>query len=84
MVSERKKQYMRLYNRRPEVKAKKAEYMRLKRKELDKIAARRLVQELLDLGFEQLAFEYALERAPEMLATVRVRANKNQIKASTR
>ena len=69
-----KKQYMHLYNKKPEVKAKKAEYMRVKRIESDEIAARKLVQELLDMGFEQLAFEYAQERAPEMLATVQIRA----------
>jgi len=70
----RKKQYMHRYNKKPEVKAKKAEYMRVKRIESDEIAARKLVQELLDMGFEQLAFEYAQERAPEMLATVQIRA----------
>ncbi len=74
MVSEQKKQYMRFYNKKPEVKAKKAEYMRIKRTESDEMAARKLVQELLDLGFEQLAFEYAQERAPEMLAAVKIKA----------
>jgi hypothetical protein len=74
MVGEQKKQYMHFYNKRPKVKAKKAEYMRIKRVESDEIAARKLVQELLDMGFEQLAFEYAQERAPEMLATVQIRA----------
>lgn len=75
MVSEQKKQYMRFYNKRPKVKIKKAEYMRVKRAESDEAAARKLVQELLDMGFEQLAFEYAMERAPEMLATVKARPN---------
>jgi len=74
MVSEQKKQYMRSYNKKPEVKAKKADYMRTKRAESDEIAARKLVTELLDMGFENLAFEYAQERAPEMLATVKIRA----------
>jgi len=74
MVSEQKQAYMKSYNRQPKVKAKKAEYMRMKRAESDEIAARKLVTELLDMGFENLAFEYALERAPEMLATVKVRA----------
>ena len=73
MVSEQKKQYMRSYNKKPEVKAKKADYMRTKRAESDEIAARKLVTELLDMGFENLAFEYAQERAPEMLATVKIR-----------
>ena len=74
MVSEQKRLYMRFYNKKPEVKAKKADYMRTKRAESDEIAARKLVTELLDMGFENLAFEYAQERAPEMLATVKIRA----------
>ena len=78
MVSDKKKQYMRFYNKKPKVKAKKAEYMRMKRAESDEIAARNLVQELLDMGFENLAFEYALERCPEMIATVRVAAKRRQ------
>lgn len=76
MVSEQKKSYMRSYNKKPEVKAKKADYMRMKRAELDELAARKLVTELLDMGFENLAFEYAVERAPEMLATVKARQPK--------
>ena len=74
MVSEQKRHDMRFYNKKPEVKAKKADYMRTKRAESDEIAARKLVTELLDMGFENLAFEYAQERAPEMLATVKIRA----------
>lgn len=74
MVSEQKRTYMKSYNRKPEVKAKKADYMRQKRAELDEMAARKLVTELLDMGFENMAFEYALERCPEMIATVKVRA----------
>jgi hypothetical protein len=63
---------MKFYNRKPEVKEKKAEYMRNIRTENDKKASRDLVKTLLDLGFEQLAFEYAQERAPEMLTTIKV------------
>jgi transposase len=74
MVSLQKKHYMHSYNKKPEVKAKKADYMRMKRAESDELAARKLVTELLDMGFENLAFEYALERAPEMLATVKIKA----------
>ncbi len=74
MVSLQKRHYMRLYNKKPEVKAKKADYMRMKRIKSDELAARKLVTELLDMGFENLAFEYAMERAPEMLATVKVKA----------
>jgi hypothetical protein len=73
MVSAQKRHYMHFYNKKPEVKAKKADYMRIKRTESDEIAARKLVTELLDMGFEQLAFEYATERAPEMLATIKVK-----------
>ncbi len=76
MVSEQKRAYMKSYNRKSVVKAKKADYMRTKRAESDEIAARKLVTELLDMGFEQLAFEYATERAPEMLATVKVAAKR--------
>jgi hypothetical protein len=71
MVSEQKKEYMHRYNRKPEVRALKAGYMRKKRAESDTEAARKLVTELLSMGYENLAFEYAQERAPEMLATVK-------------
>ena len=70
MVSPQKKDYMKFYNRKPEVKQKKADYMRKIRAEKDTEASKRLVQSLLDLGYDQLAFEYAQERAPEMLAAV--------------
>lgn len=76
MVTERKKQYMKFYNQLPHVKAKKAEYMRRIRAESDSVAARNLVRALLDFGYEDMAFEYAQERAPEMLATVKVPARK--------
>ena len=68
---EQKKAYMHRYNRKPEVRALKADYMRRKRVESDTEAARRLVTELLSMGYETLAFEYAQERAPEMIATVK-------------
>ncbi|MEM2874252.1 MAG: hypothetical protein QW063_02305 [Candidatus Nanoarchaeia archaeon] len=71
MVSEHKRQYMKIYNKKPHVKAKKALYMRQKRAEIDRLAAQNLVKMLLELGYENLAFEYALERAPEMLATIK-------------
>jgi len=67
---------MRKYNARPEVKARKAAYMRKIRAKADKEAARNLVRFLLNLGYEQLAYQYALERAPEMLATVKVPVRK--------
>ncbi|MCX6774987.1 MAG: hypothetical protein NTY99_02750 [DPANN group archaeon] len=68
---EQKKAYMHRYNRKPEVRALKADYMRRKRVESDEEAARKLVTELLNMGYENLAFEYAQERAPEMLAAVK-------------
>lgn len=73
MVSEHKKTYMKQYNKKPEVKAKKAEYMRKIRSRKDKEAAHRLVGFLLDQGYENLAYQHALERAPEMLLTVKSR-----------
>lgn len=71
MLSDRKKQYMKIYNQKPEVKAKKREYMRRMRAEKDREAARRLVLFLSEMGYTDWAEEIALERAPEMLATVR-------------
>jgi transposase len=68
---EQKKAYMHRYNRKPEVRALKADYMRRKRVESNEEAARKLVTELLSMGYENLAFEYAQERAPEMLAVVK-------------
>jgi hypothetical protein len=73
MAGGKRKRYMKKYNQKPEVKAKKAEYMRLKRSEEDRDAARRLVSMLLEHGFEDLAEQYALERCPEMLITAKVR-----------
>jgi hypothetical protein len=78
MVSAQKKAYMKFYNRKPEVKQKKVEYMRKIRAANDEEASKKLVQSLLDLGFEQLAFEYAQERAPEMLASVKVPARRKR------
>lgn len=76
MVTEHKKQYMKHYNQLPQVKAKKAGYMRQVRAAKDTEAAHSLVRTLLDLGHEQLAFEYAQERAPEMLVTVKAKTGK--------
>lgn len=78
MVSSHKKAYMKAYNQLASVKQRKAEYMRKARAEADKDAAQRLVHTLLDLGFEGLATEYAQERAPEMLATIRVPARRKK------
>jgi len=65
---------MQKYNQRPEVKARKAEYMRRVRSEADKKAARSLVSFLLDIGYENMAFDIAQERAPEMLVTSKVKS----------
>mgnify|MGYP006992539855 CR=1 FL=1 len=67
---------MKRYNQLAHVKAQKAEYMRRVRAAKDSESARSLVRTLLDLGHEQLAFEYAQERAPEMLLTVKTPARK--------
>ena len=72
-VSERKKQYMKNYNSKPTVKAKKAEHMRKVRSEQEIEAARNVVRLFLKYGFESLAEVFALERAPEMLATAKIR-----------
>jgi len=76
MVSERKKQYMKRYNKRPEVMARKAAYMRKVRSEADQAAGREIVNLLLDMGYEDMAFDYAQERAPEMLVIARQRSAK--------
>lgn len=76
MVTERKKKYMKRYNKRPEVKASKAAYMRRVRAEADQEAAQRLVSFLLDAGYEDMAFDYVQERAPEMLVTAKQRSAK--------
>lgn len=83
MVSERKKQYMKKYNQRSYVKEKKAEYMRRKRAEEDQKAARRLVGFLLDMGYEDMAYKYALERAPEMLVTAKRRVKQARASKSS-
>ncbi len=80
MVSPHKKAYMKAYNQLATVKAKKAGYMRRVRAEADNEASQRLVHTLLDLGFENLAFEYAQERAPEMLATISPRVRKVRVR----
>lgn len=62
-----KKEYMKRYNHRDYVKEKKKKYMRKKRAEKEEESSRNLVNIFLDAGFENLAYEYALERAPSML-----------------
>jgi len=74
--TKRKKQYMKKYNQRKDVKSKKADYMRKVRSEEEKDASRKLVELFLEFGFEDLAYETAMERAPEMLATVQSKARK--------
>ncbi len=71
MANPHKLVYMKSYNQRLDVKAKKAEYMRRARSQKDQESSRNLVHTLLDLGFESLALEYAQERAPEMLAMIK-------------
>lgn len=80
MVSERKKAYMRIYNTKPEVKLKKAEYMRKRRAEEKKAKMFDLVKTMLNLGYENLAFEYAKTYCPEILLTAKIKKKK----ASTR
>ncbi len=73
MESTRKKQYMKQYNQKLEVKARKAAHMRSVRAEKEQEAARKVVQAFLEFGFENLAEEFARERAPEMLLTIKAR-----------
>ena len=54
--------------------------MRRIRAEADQDASRNLVHTLLDLGFESMAFEYAQERAPEMLAVVSSKARQVKVR----
>lgn len=67
---------MKQYNQRAKVKAKKADYMRKTRAEKDRKAARKIVETFLDFGFESLAEEFAKERAPEMLLTIKSKARR--------
>ncbi len=76
MVSKRKKEYMKGYNQKLEVKSKKAAYMRKIRGEKARLLARENVLAFLDAGFENQAFEYAKEFAPEMLLTIKARPRK--------
>jgi|TARA_Y100000034_G_scaffold133521_1_gene199200 hypothetical protein len=77
-ASTRKKAYMSDYNKRPEVKARKAKYMRKFRAKADREAAERLVNSLLEQGFEDWAFDVAQERAPHMLVTAKNRVRKRK------
>nr|AIF09449.1 hypothetical protein [uncultured marine group II/III euryarchaeote KM3_37_C11] len=78
VVSTHKKNYMKGYNQKPEVKARKAEYMRKFRANADREAAERLVNSLLEQGFEDWAFDVAQERAPHMLITTKNRVRKRK------
>lgn len=62
-----KKEYMDKYNKRDYVKERKKLYMRKQRAEKEEEAARNLVNIFLEAGFEDIAYQYALERAPDML-----------------
>ncbi len=74
MVSKRKKAYMREYNQQPYVKAKKAEYMRKVRAVKARQLAKETVLAFLHAGYENQAFEYAKEFAPETLLIIKARA----------
>ena len=78
VVSTHKKNYMKGYNQKPEVKARKAAYMRKVRSNADRKAAERLVNSLLEQGFEDWAFDVAQERAPHMLVTAKNRVRKRK------
>jgi len=67
---------MKRYNKRSDVKARKVAYMRKVRSKADKVAGRKLVELLLDMGYENEAFEVAQERAPEMILTIKNKVRK--------
>ena len=69
---------MKGYNQKPEVKARKAAYMRKVRSKADRDAAERLVNSLLEQGFEDWAFDVAQERVPHMLVTAKNRVRKRK------
>ena len=64
---------MKGYNQLPSVKAKKRNYMQKIRADEEQKAARRLVLFLSEMGYSRWAEDVAVERAPEMLATVKPR-----------
>ena len=78
MANKIKKAYMKKYNQLPSVKAKKRNYMRKTREEQDQEAAKRLVLFLSEMGYSDWAEDMALERAPEMLATVKTRVSQRK------
>ncbi|MEK9635257.1 MAG: hypothetical protein VW079_01135 [Candidatus Woesearchaeota archaeon] len=66
-MSQSRKEYMKEYNQRPYVKRKKADYMRKLRSKLDQKNSEKLVELLLNYGFEDWAESIAEARAPHML-----------------
>ena len=78
VASTQKKNYMKGYNQKPEVKARKSAYMRKTRAEANQKAAERLVNMLIEQGFEDWAFDVAQERAPHMLVTAKNRVRKRK------
>jgi len=75
-MSQSRKEYMKEYNQRPYVKRKKADYMRKVRSELDQKNSEKLVELLLNYGFEDWAESVAAERAPHMLLKNTIRRRK--------
>ena len=69
---------MKKYNNREYVKQKKAEYMQKTRKNSNDKASIRLVNLLREYGFEDWAVDIAQERAPQMLATSKIRTRKRR------
>ena len=66
-MSQSRKSYMKGYNQRPYVKRKKADYMRKVRSNENAKNSEKLVNLLLDYGFEDWAEDIAKDRAPHML-----------------
>ncbi len=66
-MSQSRKEYMKEYNQRPYVKRKKADYMRKLRSKFDQKNSEKLVELLINYGFEDWAESIAEARAPHML-----------------
>tara|TARA_B100000029_G_C17560026_1_gene953013 strand:+ start:1674 stop:1877 length:204 start_codon:yes stop_codon:yes gene_type:complete len=67
---------MKEYNQRAYVKRKKADYMRKVRSDKNFESSEKLVNLLLEYGFEDWAEDIAKERAPHMLIKNTIRRRK--------
>lgn len=75
-MSQSRKSYMKEYNQRAYVKRKKADYMRKVRSDKNQENSEKLVNLLLNYGFEDWAEDIAKERAPHLLLKNTIRRRK--------